>query len=613
MSSKKWLITFTCTVVAICLLLLVGNVLVDPFGVFGDPIFHWDSYSQTLNPRVGKIEYLDRHHEEYDSYILGCSSTSSFPVEKLNEYLDAKFYNLFTYGADMLDVEQFARYIIDNYTVKNILLNVYIDNGSVYAEPGDINGSMHYKVDGSSKFDFYKKFIFLDPNYALDKVKRYFADEYLSEPYDVFWTPTGSYDKRERDVEPIGGLSEYEALPAYSDFADYPTYPVPLNVIDETMESVARIKQMCEDAGINLIVVSGPVYSGYMRGVPREDAGEFYSALAAVTPFWDFTMSSVSTEPRYFYDLTHFRNCVGEMALARIFGDKSVYIPEDFGVYVEGDSSAELLARNDAILDAEPASLTPEARVPVLLYHNIVPDGEEGFTASQLEGQLSALRDAGYTAVSFSELEDYVYRGADLPEKSVVITFDDGYASNYELAYPLLKKYGMKATIFVIGVSVGHKQYYKDTLFELTPHFDEAEMLEMSNSGLVSIQSHSYDMHQWAPFESGDRVREDIKRFKGESEEDFVAAVKEDFELSRTKIEAVTGKTVDVLAFPEGIYDELSQWALLDSGVNVTLSCRHGVNTLVKGLPQCLSAMYRIYADGYATGDELLSSIDSLT
>ena len=115
-----------------------------------------------------------------------------------------------------------------------------------------------------------------------------------------------------------------------------------------------------------------------------------------------------------------------------------------------------------------------------------------------------------------------------------------------------------------------------------------------------------------APFESGDRVREDIKRFKGESEENFVRAVKEDFELSRTKIEAVTGKTVDVLAFPEGIYDELSQWALLDSGINVTLSCRHGVNTLVKGLPQCLSAMYRIYADGYATGDELLSAIDSL-
>ena len=65
-----------------------------------------------------------------------------------------------------------------------------------------------------------------------------------------------------------------------------------------------------------------------------DQVADFYTRLAQVTPYWDFSYSSVSFEPRYFYDETHFRNCVGEMALARMFGDSSVYVPEDFGEYV---------------------------------------------------------------------------------------------------------------------------------------------------------------------------------------------------------------------------------------------------------------------------------------
>ena len=81
MSAKKWLIMFA-VVVVLALLLCIGfNLLVDPFGVFGDRLFHWDSYSQTNNPRVAKIEYLEEHHDEYDSYIIGSSSAASCGTE----------------------------------------------------------------------------------------------------------------------------------------------------------------------------------------------------------------------------------------------------------------------------------------------------------------------------------------------------------------------------------------------------------------------------------------------------------------------------------------------------------------------------------------------------
>ena len=66
--------------------------------------------------------------------------------------------------------------------------------------------------------------------------------------------------------------------------------------------------------------------------------------------------------------------------------------------------------------------------------------------------QIQALSDAGYNAISLDQLRDYVYNGTPLPAKPIVLTFDDGYLSNYADAFPVLKEYNMKATISSIGV-----------------------------------------------------------------------------------------------------------------------------------------------------------------
>ena len=97
MDSKKWIITFFATIVFIGAGIIGFNYFVDPYGVFDNIGIEWPSYEMTMNPRAAKITYLKDHHEEYDSYIIGCSSTSSFPTEQLNEYFDASFYNMIMY------------------------------------------------------------------------------------------------------------------------------------------------------------------------------------------------------------------------------------------------------------------------------------------------------------------------------------------------------------------------------------------------------------------------------------------------------------------------------------------------------------------------------------
>ncbi|MBQ7936600.1 MAG: polysaccharide deacetylase family protein, partial [Clostridia bacterium] len=70
MSSKKWLMMFAITIILALTVCAGMNILVDPFGVFGDPLLNWYSYNETNNPRVAKLAYLEEHHQEYDSYII---------------------------------------------------------------------------------------------------------------------------------------------------------------------------------------------------------------------------------------------------------------------------------------------------------------------------------------------------------------------------------------------------------------------------------------------------------------------------------------------------------------------------------------------------------------
>jgi peptidoglycan/xylan/chitin deacetylase (PgdA/CDA1 family) len=77
------------------------------------------------------------------------------------------------------------------------------------------------------------------------------------------------------------------------------------------------------------------------------------------------------------------------------------------------------------------------------------------------EAHLQFLRDAGYTGISLEDLYWHLMTGRPLPEKPVVLTFDDGYRDNYEVAFPLLKKYGFTATFFAITdfVDWGYERY----------------------------------------------------------------------------------------------------------------------------------------------------------
>lgn len=149
MSSKKWVLVFLVTVLVLAALLAALNLAADPFGAFGDRLLSWFSYDETNNPRVAKFSYLEQHHDEYDSYILGCSSTSSFPVDAFNEAYGASFYNLINVRCG------YARLRKDRAVSDRTLRGqkphserLSQSNGLTYDEESDrLTKNLHYKED----------------------------------------------------------------------------------------------------------------------------------------------------------------------------------------------------------------------------------------------------------------------------------------------------------------------------------------------------------------------------------------------------------------------------------------------------------------------------------
>ena len=238
------------------------------------------------------------------------------------------------------------------------------------------------------------------------------------------------------------------------------------------------------------------------------------------------------------------------------------------------ESAAQDAAQDQA--PAEPPAAVQPTKLPILMYHHLVPDGEAcnemTITAGRMEQDLQWLRDNGYHTVLPRELA----AGQALPEKPVLLTFDDGYRSNYELLFPLLQKYQMKAVISIIACM---QELQADNFIS----WDMCR--EMADSGLVEIGSHAYSLHNLGDlggnFDPGGI--NGIQRDPEESDSAFEARVLGDIQKSHDRIAQEVGQPVTFFAYPFGITEPDAE-AFVHELFPVTAVTRHGTADLGKGL-----------------------------
>ena len=606
MSNKNFFAMFIGAIVLIFSLVILLNIFVNPFGAFDERYFNKNTFNFTNNPRVAKMNYLEGRRDDFDSFIVGSSGAAAIDPLKFGEYTNTHSYNLFYYGSDLLDSYDTIKYLLETRELKEVFLGINYTSAMTFDQGEDqLTHKMPYYASGTGEFSYYKDYLLANPKYSLAKLRNYINDPHYPRPYKVFIEETGVYDKRARDSEGVGDLDEYLDREAYKIFREYPEKDKPLNELENFSKYMKKIKDLLDSKGVEMTVAVLPVYKDDFKNFNSEELKAYYRELAEVTDFWDFSKSSISRDPRYFYDTTHVRNSVGDMVLAKIYGEDT-YIPDDFGHLVGKENLEDFLEDFEAYpIGGENVGM--EKDLPVLMFHHF-GDGGYSIPIKEFKDKLLMLREEGYETVSLEDIYKYVFKGVDLPEKPVLITFDDGYMSNYSLAFPFLKEEGMKAVIYTIGSSFG-KDTYKDTGEPIIPHFGEAEAKEMLASNLIEIQSHSFDMHQSEKLEEKKPARTNVKQFEGEGEEEYIKAFLGDFEEEDRLIRSITGKGTHSFSYPTGYYTDETEILLWEKGIKSTFTSDPGVNVLVKGLPQSLYALKRFNVTKGITGEELMEQI----
>lgn len=230
--------------------------------------------------------------------------------------------------------------------------------------------------------------------------------------------------------------------------------------------------------------------------------------------------------------------------------------------------------------------------LPVVMYHSMLPQkdrqGTYVISPTLFERDLQTIRQAGYTTVLAGDLIAYVERGSPLPEKPILLTFDDGYYNNYRYAFPLLQKYGMKAVISpVVGWSEYYSNHPEESDREIYSHLTFAQMREMTTSGLVEIQNHSYDLHY-----NKTGQRKGAQKVSTETETVYQAMLRQDLTTAQKTLAEQVGVPPTLFVYPYGAMSREALPVLRDLGLRGTLTCESRMNVLTRD-PDCLWGLGR--------------------
>lgn len=219
-----------------------------------------------------------------------------------------------------------------------------------------------------------------------------------------------------------------------------------------------------------------------------------------------------------------------------------------------------------------------QVQLPILMYHSLLKDsnmqGTYVISPEDFERDIKYLSENGYSSVTFQDLTEYVKNGSPLPEKPIMITFDDGYYNNYLYAMPILKKYGFTA---VISPIVKCTEDYSET-DDISPVYGCCgwkELREMVSNGSFTVENHTYYLHSL-------EGRKGASSLTGESYEEYRSVAGTDIEKAQRLITENIGYTPLCFTYPYGAFDENSQRFIKEAGFSASMTCTEKLNTITR-------------------------------
>ena len=217
--------------------------------------------------------------------------------------------------------------------------------------------------------------------------------------------------------------------------------------------------------------------------------------------------------------------------------------------------------------------------VLILMYHQVSENsslwGDYVIPASLLKEDFEYLKNNNYTPIKIKDILDFTKGTKKLPEKAVVITFDDGQRSFLTKVVPLLEEYNYPAVVNIVGVLTDLYTENGETNDKYA-YLNWNDIKTLSQNPLVEIGHHSYNFHSLG-------YRRGMGKIYGESNSAYSEIIKTDIEKLNEKLLSNIGERPYILAYPYGIRNDTLLEIAKDENFPVTLSCRESINKISVG------------------------------
>lgn len=322
---KKFLRKIAPFVLFILILELVIPMAVDPYNVF-----HWQKIRDNgvePNSNYIKMQYILHNPDKFDSFLFGSSRTGFVNVEHIPE---GKWYNMsYSEGLPAEHLENLRELIANGIIPKTVMIGV--DNISAFVDPS-LHENQFYRIPypRTGKLNFYA-------NYFSIKGVILSLDVILNHKVEDPDYVTRYYESGSTVRDPSLGGTFKDDVPYWDDYYT--------DCMSDSVLSLQRIRELCDEYGIRLIVFSNPIYYKTYQQSKYYGYDTYLDWLIGSTQgFYNFSGNNeITRNKNYYYESSHYTEVLGDMIIDRIFrGVTSEELEaQGFGMYVDAEKTEE--------------------------------------------------------------------------------------------------------------------------------------------------------------------------------------------------------------------------------------------------------------------------------
>jgi len=330
MNTQKWIQTFTLFTLMNVGILITFNYLIDPFNIFHTNFL---KHQFQMNERFIKVEFLEKHHNDFNGYLFGSSRIGTTHPSSVEKYIpQSKLYNFTLSSANLYDYLIHLRYFIKNhYPMKILYLQIDIDNMMYYGQnSSDYLSKTHPYILNQSLPLYYLEYL---SGFFPFNTQGKIANNLNYKEGVSYHLNNGTWSVNSKEIELSTNCQNY--VESVDEFHTKHNPALKYIKVKENITALKEIVDLCKKNHIKLYLFTTPHNQNMMDTFYKNDYLNYLKSIANITDFYDFSgYNSITTNNCNYYEISHYRPSIGKLIAARIFNDKKILIPNDFGIWV---------------------------------------------------------------------------------------------------------------------------------------------------------------------------------------------------------------------------------------------------------------------------------------